>query len=213
MKQPILTIDDLVKLATNPYETNRYRLNAQQSMKYVNPELGEQWTRSLNELDEKFQRQLGEWYSLPEYRTAREQLDASQPEQVKFYQYWLVRTGTTGYRHYTIDLEEGLGSQIEKIWMTKPAKYGGSPRLVGALTLAAILRRLGRTDIQPLIKNARAEHEERRATERRENAIRRVRETGADLRQALASAKEEGVAGLDAIALNLEEILNGIGAT
>lgn len=210
----IETLEQLVETATAASDTTkRYGLTLYSHMEYDDPVAGAEWEKKDNEIPYPFSREYrnadgttNEAYekAMDTYRTLKAAHREIRPQKHEEKAYSL-RSG----RYYQLDLSTALGEAVERVWTRRKSKRGVQ-QLVGTLTLAGILKRLGQTDIGQKVDAAKAAVEATRGRNKRNYLRATVTEALTTLRKAIAAANAGGVSlldvtiGFDESALQLE---------
>jgi len=164
---PVLnTIEDLVAVALKSGDT-RYKLNDNTVWEYDDIATGKAWEDGEDAYVGKHSS-----YGTPEYKAYRERV----------YEYEKLKPATHAVKTYVLrsdydtrySLGAELGAQVDGVWTKKVGRYSKTPERTGLLTLAGILKRMGRTDVATKIKDAETLRKEQDAKNRRNNIRRNV---------------------------------------
>lgn len=168
------SVEDIVKYVMNyPQSTQRFSCEESTDWVWDNEADGKVWEDMRNSTDRPWLYNHG----TPEREAAekaQEDLEKIKPSMHQEYTVTLRETGD-GWHHDYIKCGVELSARIAKVWTRGPA-YRGATRDVpkGALTLAGLLKRLGRTDISKQIDNAKAAIEAQNAKNHRNYARREI---------------------------------------
>jgi len=159
---PVLnTIEDLVAVALKSGDT-RYELEDNSVYEYDDPVAGKAWEDNEESVVGEYPGAKSPEYSayIERERVYRKTKPAMHPET----HFYLKKKYIA---HYKVGAE--LGVQIDAVWTKKVGRYSTTPRRTGVLTLAGILKRMGRTDVATKIKDAEIVQKEANAKYRRNN--------------------------------------------
>jgi len=164
---PVLnTIEDLVAVAMRSGDT-RYKLNDYTEHEYDDPVEGKAWEGNQESV-------IGEYVGYgregrKEYAEREQAYMETMPKKHPVIT-WVLRSDYD--TRYSLGAE--LGAQVDSVWTKKDKRYGTGQERTGLLTLAGILKRLGRTDVATKIKDAETLRKEQDAKNRRNNIRRNV---------------------------------------
>lgn len=176
------TIEDLIEMALRPYgKDKRWELDKHENQEYDDKLLGEAW-----EKDGDIIRAKKNYYGTPEWIEHERKKPPTHMEPI-YYLYYR----SNAWHEERWDLSIRLGEQIDTVW-TRKEKYGRQCR-IGLLTLAGILKRLGRTDVGEKIKEATKKRNEESAKSNRNFHRRNIAEAMLKFSQATTRAKEDNI--------------------
>lgn len=155
----IENVDALARRAVEHRCDATYKLSLDVSDAWDDAEAGARWREWDNHVWSAFCQMYGNLYDYAENHPIRVALRGTcassqilKPGQHRVTRYFLESKYAT-----RLELSDELGKLVDGVWKTKKSKYGGRDERVGRVTLAGILRRLGRTDVGKVVKQAQVD--------------------------------------------------------
>jgi hypothetical protein len=146
---PVLnTIDEMVAAALI-YTDKRFKLRDSTDYVYDDPEAGEEWQNARVSVIGTCPGYGKEGYE--EWSKRDDAYDETKPSMYLVKSYELSESYDTWYA-----LSPELGEKLDSVWTKKQSRYyRDTLERTGTLTLAGMLKRLGRTDVGQKIKDAK----------------------------------------------------------
>jgi len=155
------TLDEMVAQAVI-YTDRRFQLRVSTDYVFDDPVAGQTWQDGRDAFTGKCPGYGKEGHK--EWKELDDAYDELEPPKHPVKSYSLMSDYSEKFY-----LSPELGAQVEEVWTKKRARYGSGMELTGILTLAGLLKRLGRTDAATQIRDAEAARKEREARMRRNN--------------------------------------------
>lgn len=155
------TVEDMIAQALI-HTDQRFKLRDHTNYEYDDPEAGRKWSDERLSVVGKCPGYGKDGYS--EWSERDDAYDKLQPSQhpVKS---WSLFSDYSEFR-----LSPELGEKVEEVWTKKQSRYYRDQMVrTGTLTLAGILKRLGRADVAQKIREAETARKNREAIVRRNN--------------------------------------------